>query len=401
MKYRQNADILIMQETHSTVDCEKIWEKEWGGKAIFSHGTELARGVAVFMSNVLYQKIDNVYKDTDGRLIMFDLCHNDQVVTLVAIYAPNQDCPKFFMDIGTMLRTRQENKVIIGDFNLVMDNDKDRLNTYNNNNKAKDEVENIIEEYSLKDVWRIQNENDRQFSWSKKGRSDERKASRIDFALVSAGLDHSVKTSTYITGIKTDHRAFYVVLDLNKFERGSGFWKMNVKYLKEIEFIDQMKSEIEKTINSAQNKKPSDKWELVKSRCKECAIQYSRHRATKDSIIVAQLSEKVNEYESNFPLNENNEQLYQETKIELEDKLIEKAKGAMFRSKVKWYEEGEKNTRYFYTLEKTKYNAKTCYKVIDEEGEEVEDPKQILKVQRKFYLELYEEDRNVHFDLIT
>ena len=40
----------------------------------------------------------------------------------------------------------------------------------------------------------------------------------------------------------------------------------------------------------------------------------------------------------------------------------------MFRSKVKWYEEGEKNTKYFYSLEKARYNAKTCYKIIDELG---------------------------------
>ena len=37
--HRCNADLLIMQETHSTPEIENVWENEWGGKTIFSHGT--------------------------------------------------------------------------------------------------------------------------------------------------------------------------------------------------------------------------------------------------------------------------------------------------------------------------------------------------------------------------
>ena len=47
-----------------------------------------------------------------------------------------------------------------------------------------------MSEFSLNDVWRIRNEDKLEFSWIKKTvRVQERKASRIDFALVSAGLD--------------------------------------------------------------------------------------------------------------------------------------------------------------------------------------------------------------------
>ena len=38
-----------------------------------------------------------------------------------------------------------------------------------------------------------------------------------------------------------------------------------------------------------------------------------------------------------------------------------KTKGAILRSKVKWYEEGERNTRYFYSLE----NSAQTKKAID------------------------------------
>ena len=71
----------------------------------------------------------------------------------------------------------------------------------------------------------------------------------------------------------------------------------------------------------------------------------------------------------------------------------------MFRSKVKWYELGERSSKYFYSLEKSRYNAKTCYKIIDDEGTEICNPDAILEEQRRFYEELYMEDEDVCFNL--
>ena len=116
------------------------------------------------------------------------------------------------------------------------------------------------------------------------------------------------------------------------------------------------------------------------------------------AIIIAELSERVNEYESSLPLTEEQSEIYLNTKSELEEKLIEKTYGQIFRSKVKWYEEGEKNTKYFYALEKARYNAKTCYKIITEDGEEIVEQRKILEKQKNFYEQLYQ-DEEVNFTL--
>ena len=166
--HRPNADILIMLESHSSKDTENIWENEWGGKAIYAHGTTAARGIAIFATREIYQKISNIYKDEDGRVIILDITDNKQQITVAAIYAPNQDSPNFFQNLKKNLKERSEHKVIIGDYNLTLNVEMDRLNTYNNNNKAKEEVENMMEEFCLKDVWRNQNEHTRQYSLDKK-----------------------------------------------------------------------------------------------------------------------------------------------------------------------------------------------------------------------------------------
>ena len=55
----------------------------------------------------------------------------------------------------------------------------------------------------------------------------------------------------------------------------------------------------------------------------------------------------------------------------------------------------------FYALEKAKYNAKTCFKIIDHDLGEITNTEDILETQRKFYLELYDVDKDVNFNMIN
>ena len=318
-----------------------IWQNEWGGKAIFSHGTSTQRGTAIFTSKEIYGMINNIYCDTEGRYIIFDLFQNNQRVNVVTLYAPNKDTPAFFRNITVKLKERSEHKIILGDFNLTLDVDLDRNNTYCNNNKAKEEVENMMDEFYLDDIWRKRNSDKREFSWSKKG-DYPRKASRIDFALVSGGIDQNVELIQYLSSVQTDHRAIYLVLNLDPFERGAGFWKFNSTLLSNLDFIKHMNDELSKTINSTStsNSSPSKSWEYIKSRIKKVSVQYSRNKTSEDKIIIGNLSEKLNEYEANLPLTQEEDALMERTREDLEEKLFEKTKSIMFRSKAKWQEEG-------------------------------------------------------------
>ena len=395
--FRTRADILVLQETHSTKEIEKSWEMQWGSDIIFSHGTSASKGIVVFLKKDLRKQIYNIYTDTEGRLIIFDIKQNNMMITIVALYAPNKDCPEFFQQIRKNIKDRYEHKIIIGDFNTVLDVEKDRLNTYNNNNKSKIEIENIMEEFCLNEIWRMQNEDKSEYSWRKKGNLNV--ASRIDYALVSAGLDQQVEHCTYITNIKSDHRALYMFVETNPFERGVGFWKFNTQLLKDKSFLEKMNIEIDTTLELLKDKDPIVKWEKIKERIKKVSQKYTRTKTGEDQLIISQLMEKIQDYEENLPLTQEDDQILQNTKDELDEKIEEKTKGMIFRSKVKWYEEGEKNTRYFYSLEKARYNAKTCYKLISNNEEVIENPKEILEIQKAYYEELYSKDEQVEFTL--
>ena len=56
-----------------------------------------------------------------------------------------------------------------------------------------------------------------------------------------------------------------------------------------------------------------------------------------------------------------------------------RSKEAMFRSKTKWREQGEKPTKYFHDLEKTNYEKKLVREVKLENEETISNPAQVNK----------------------
>ena len=72
----------------------------------------------------------------------------------------------------------------------------------------------------------------------------------------------------------------------------------------------------------------------------------------------------------------------------------QKVKGAIIRSKARWVEYGEKNTRYFLILEKRRGEKKNINKLKLNDGTETEDQEVILKEEEKFYRSLYESSSN-------
>ena len=69
--------------------------------------------------------------------------------------------------------------------------------------------------------------------------------------------------------------------------------------------------------------------------------------------------------------------------------MLTKTKGAILRSKVRWHVEGERNTKYFYSLEKRHHDVKTVSKLKVGENCYIEDQFEILKEEKMFYESLY------------
>ena len=76
-----------------------------------------------------------------------------------------------------------------------------------------------------------------------------------------------------------------------------------------------------------------------------------------------------------------------------------KTEGTILRGKVRWQEHEERNTRYFYGLEKRNHENKTTTKLKLSNGDFTNDQFEILQEQMHFYKTLYSSDKNRFPDL--
>ena len=82
----------------------------------------------------------------------------------------------------------------------------------------------------------------------------------------------------------------------------------------------------------------------------------------------SQLSEKLLELNFKVANEETGSQTLDEiakNQADLDEMMQQKSKSAIFKTKIKWYEQGEKSTKYFFYLERARYNARTCHKLIN------------------------------------
>ena len=121
--HNKSANILFLQETHSTATGVNNWKDDWGNNRVFfSHGTSNSTGVAILFTDNLDVEITKEYNDDEGRIVVLDVIINNENITLVNIYGPNIDNPEFFDNISFILRDFVcETIVWGGDFNCVQD----------------------------------------------------------------------------------------------------------------------------------------------------------------------------------------------------------------------------------------------------------------------------------------
>ena len=221
----------------------------------------------------------------------------------------------------------------------------------------------------LEDIWRVQNPENKRYSWYRIIKSPKKyiQASRIDYALIPQGSCKDVHNCFYLNGIKSDHSAFFLGIDHTNEQRGRGYWKLNVSSLADPEMVELINSRIEDLKVELDGLTNIDKWEVFKNRIRTHIQKLSRKQRSEEKVAISQLSEYVTETEERLDeLEEEEIDLLEKSKNDLEELVQKSTLGIMFRSKARWAMEGERNTQYFYNLEKSRYNAKTCTSLFNE-----------------------------------
>jgi len=126
-KYLLNKhfDIYLLQETHlPDVTQGKLSETQWGGRALWSPGTNRSAGVGLLLHPGSSIEILSHNIDTDGRVhvLVAKLKQNDRTFQLINVYAPNKHSERetFFRTLWRLLFCNVD-KIMTSDFNCIPD----------------------------------------------------------------------------------------------------------------------------------------------------------------------------------------------------------------------------------------------------------------------------------------
>ena len=118
-------------------------------------------------------------------------------------------------------------------------------------------------------------------------------------------------------------------------------------------------------------------------------MTFASKKAKERNKLQIELEEKLKSLETQLISDSSVLADYNKCKSEWEEILKFKAEEIKFRSKAKWTEDGEKNTKFFLNLEKRNSDSTHIKKLIDKDNREITGLDNIIKEQEIFYNDLY------------
>ena len=206
---------------------------------------------------------------------------HEQLFIIANVYAPNKDKPEFFVNLFQQLNEIKGRRVIIGDFNLVLDTELDAKSvhdrTYINKTNSCELLKQYMEESMLSDIWRDRNSDKLLFTW--RHTKTAQQGSRIDYTLIDTSISDWVRDTEIRPGYKSDHSYLVTEINPNSFKRGPGLWKLNNTALKDLAYVNRINMLIDTHVTSSTNLTPHESWEAVKLEIIYESKEYTRKKA--------------------------------------------------------------------------------------------------------------------------
>nr|CAB3264543.1 pol-like protein [Phallusia mammillata] len=399
--------IVLIQETHCSDRDEKLWQLEWGGEVVWSHGTNRSKGVAILFSrNLSYLKTD-LMADPDGRFLIVNLTIADKKLTLANVYGPNKDDPDFFNKFFADVITFGDGDIVLGgDFNIILNENLDKSpGAPHANRHSRATVQAHMNALDLNDAFRLLHSTIKKYS---RIQSNPLVATRLDFFLVSKSILSNVPNADIVPGIMSDHKIVVLTLEFAPNARGRGYWKLNTRLLNDKRYVKLIRKTIDDytQTNPANHVNPHTRWDALKAVIRGVSIGFSARVKKENTSRQNELELGIKAFEdelvrANTPADQKLVTELTQLKNDLDNLIENKTKGAIIRSRALWAEKGEKNTKYFLNLEKRHVGKKSINKL--KAGDRIyTNQKSILEELAKFYENLYEKrDSNYSYSQVT
>jgi len=84
----KKLSIIFLQETHSTVENETEWKKEWDGEVFLSHKSSNSAGVGILFAKDFLPISCVIEEVIEGRLLKIQAVFENVKMTFINVYAP-------------------------------------------------------------------------------------------------------------------------------------------------------------------------------------------------------------------------------------------------------------------------------------------------------------------------
>lgn len=288
------CSVALLQETHLNDLEHKKLKREWINQIFFaSCPKSRKRGVAILIHRSNGFTIQKEVKDPQGRYIGTVGTLLGIEITILNIYAPNEEDPSFFTHIASILAKFAKGMIILGgDFNCVLDRNKDRLPPENNAPSRKSKaVKYLLQELGLVETWRALRGNVNDFTFFS---NVHRTYSRIDMICISRQEINRVTDIKIEPITLSDHAPVKISLNLYK-EKTFKYWRLNVSMLSDEKNNEQLTETIEEyfQLNDNGSVSPSVLWDgakaVLQGRCIQLAVQLKKQRIFKQSEIEGEI----------------------------------------------------------------------------------------------------------------
>ena len=227
-------------------------------------------------------------KDKNGRILILQVTIQGSNYILINIYNANTEQQQLtaLNQLDEYLDTIEINRdtqiLLGGDLNFIHDL---LLDADGGKSSLKlmsiATMQNLTERDNLCDVWRVRNPTNKRFTFRKKNPFLQR---RLDYIFISNEFQESVVNIEVLPSVNSDHSLIYLKLTKKtSLSRGRSYWKFNNFFLKEPDYINAMRTGIEKIKNTDLTliADPRMKWEVLKYRIRQFSRSYSINAAGK------------------------------------------------------------------------------------------------------------------------
>ena len=349
-----SIDIICLQETHCVSQAEcSLWFRSSGFDSIVSGGSAHSCGCIVLFRPSL--SLVNSWCDSDGRFVQCEFQYFAKLFRVCCIYGPNRNPARnlFLDDLHSEIDPSIPT-VLAGDFNSVFDRALDRLGSdpSDSSRESCSSLSNLFYSCCVVDIWRYLHPNVCGFTWT---RWNGALASRIDLVGVPYVWVPSVSSCEIVPCPFSDHCAVFLSVDVpDVVPPGPGLWKLNTSILEDAEYVNLI-TELWESWRASIPRFPSlaKWWEKGKSLIKGVTIRYCCSRSavrSKNRDLLVRLAQHLK-----TKLDAGSVSClapYQGVLSQLAKFDLEAAKGVQVRSRIRWVEEGETSSAYFFHLEK-------------------------------------------------